>query len=137
MVIRPISSSNLTYINKYQKQTKINTNNNQTLTLEAGKQLNLGTINGKSFNMEISQNGGYQWSGAIPVKATPGSTVSELDRMAAKYSGMYTREEHMKANQVTGVINYLYLITTRGQPTQDFNDFTKQTGVFVTLKVVQ
>lgn len=130
MGINSISSSNPYYHQKqqYANPTAINTNG-QNVTLKAGTELNLQTINGKPYNMTIFEEGGYQWSGAIAVKATNSSVVTLADKMASYAADLYTRAEHTKASKITGVINYLYLITSRGWSADDFNDFTKQTGI--------
>lgn len=141
MVINPITSSNLYYQKQKSEITGFGSTNsqsvssqvnNQTIKLQADSQINLGTINGKEFDMKINPTGGYQWTGAIQVKYTPDSRVSQESVIAAYAAQQYTREEYNECAQITGVINQLYLIVDRGWTAERFNDFCDQTKILQT-----
>lgn len=122
MNVGSVSSS--TYGNiRIQKTEKSDTikNYSQSVTLEADKKIDLGTIDDKPFEMRLFQNGGFEWSGGLFLKAPQGGSKVTPEQAAAAYAfDSYTRTEHERANDIGAVICAIYHITNRGQPTSSF-----------------
>lgn len=129
MTINPICSSNMYYQKHKSEKTSFSAGNSQTITLQADSKIDLGTMNGKEFNMKINPTSGYQWSGAIPIKLTNSSVVT-ADIAAAVYAAQqYTREEYDECAKITGTIHLLYLTADRGWTAEKFNEICSQTKI--------
>ncbi len=101
----------------------------QSIILEANKQIDLGTIDGKPFKMKLFIDGGFEWSGGLFLKAPQGGSKVSPEHAAAAYAfDSYTRAEREKAQDIGGVICALYQVTNRGQKTSFFNSFINNSG---------
>lgn len=105
-------------------------NNKQSITLKANKEINLGTINGKPFEMKIFQEGGFEWSGCPRIKAPKaGSRVTDEQLEAAYATRSYTFSEHKKAGEICAVINFMYLMQDKGWTTSSFNKYIEESNI--------
>jgi hypothetical protein len=131
MKIGDISSASGRYnVTANQKPNSSDSNNTfkQSITLDTNTPIDLGTINGKPFEMHIMEGGGFQWSGAIRIKDAEGKVTPE-QAAAAYAAASYTTTEHEQAGQILATINKLYLITKNGQSTDPFNDFIRSFNI--------
>ncbi len=96
---------------------------NQVVELKSETPINLGTIGGKPFVMQIFQDGGYEWSGSLRIKQPKtGARVTPEEAAAAYASQSYNMEEHIKCGAVSAVINSLYIMTNKGLEPSTFNN---------------
>ncbi len=95
------------------------------VTLNTNTPIDLGTIDGKPFEMQI-MNG---WSGAIQIHAHTGSQVTPEDAAAAYAAHSYTRAEYTEGDHVSAVVNYLYLMTQGVMSTDAVNGAMRQTNI--------
>ncbi len=99
---------------------------NQVVELKSETPINLGTIGGKPFVMQIFQDGGYEWSGSLRIKQPKaGARVTPEEAAAAYASQSYNMEEHIECGAVSAVINSLYIMTNKGVEPDTFNDKMK------------
>lgn len=101
---------------------------NQKFTLEAGKTINMGKIDGKPYDLELFKDGGFQWSGGplVNIKTQGLYYVSAEDQAADRAAALYSRQEHEQANRLSAIVNCLYGVTSRGWRTSYFNEFVNQ-----------
>lgn len=126
-MINPVSSLDRYYQPPKPQKTGFNGTDNQTITLQADTTINMGTINGKPFDMKIHLNSGYQWSGAIPIKLTNGNIVTPEHKAAARAANAYSPREYNEGAAVSGAVHLLYLMADRGWAAQQFNDICSST----------
>lgn len=125
-------SSNFSLYSKRKPPNYANwkTSNKQSITLQADKEINLGTINGRPFEMKIFSEGGFEWSGCRRIKASKaGARVTAEQRAAARAARSYTYSEHKKADEMCAVINYMYLMQEKGWASSDLNDCIKEANI--------
>jgi len=133
MNINPIASS-LTISGKTQNKNTTQSDTaasyNQTLNLEAGKLINLGTLEGKNYNMQIFKDGGFEWSGSLSIKEPPsGSKVTPEQIAAANAAYQYTMPAYEHGEKVAAVVNYFYMVTQKNWPVSSFNESTITSGI--------
>jgi hypothetical protein len=93
-----------------------------SVTLSANTPIDLGTIDGKPFEMQIMEGGGFEWPGQIQIHAHTGSQVTPEDAAAAYAAHSYSLPEQMQANHIGAVIDELYLMTKNGSSTDSLNN---------------
>jgi hypothetical protein len=93
------------------------------VTINANTPINLGTIDGKPFEMQILGSGGFEWSGQMQIQeSAPGSAVTPEQAAAAYAAHSYSLPEQMQANHVGAVIDQLYLMENNGVSTDSLNN---------------
>ncbi len=100
-----------------------------SVTLNTNTPIDLGTIDGKPFEMQIMDGGGSEWSGAIRIHAHAGSQVTPEDVAAAYAAHSYTRAEYEEGDHVSAVVTYLYMMTKGVMSTDAVNSALRQTNI--------
>ncbi len=105
------------------------TENKQKIDLKANQTKSLGSLNGKPFDFTMLSGGGFTWSGGLMIRLHSGNKLNAEDLAAAEAYNAYTKEEHQEANNIIGVINQMYLVTSRNQDVDYFNNLVKQNSL--------
>ena len=93
----------------------------KTINLEAGVEIDLGTINDKPLSMKILEGGGLEWSGKRRLIKHDGAFTNN-DIMALKAFNSYTKTEHGQAENLISVVNDFYMVTKKGYSVDFFNE---------------
>lgn len=131
MKIGSVSSTSGMYgVTPNQKPSSSDSNNTfkQSITLDANTPIDLGTIDGKPFEMQIMEGGGFEWSGNIQIKKTEGRVTPE-QAAAAYAAASYTSAEHEQAGHISATIISIYLMTKDGLSTDSFNDSIRSSTI--------
>jgi len=100
---------------------------NQSVTLAANTPIDLGTFAGKPLEMQIFNGGGYEWSGAIRIQEpASGSQVTPEQAAAAYAAQSYTEAEYSQGQNVTSVVELLYLMNKGTLSTDEVNSLVNQ-----------
>jgi hypothetical protein len=90
--------------------------------ISSDQPIDLGSLNGKPFELRIVPGVGIEWSGCPFVKAPTSSVVSEEYHAAARAARMYSVAEHKFAQETVAVIGALYRYTQGRLQIDDVND---------------
>lgn len=128
MVIGKVSSTGAPGITLNQQSKPASGSSfNQSVTLSANTPVDLGTFAGKPLEMQIFNGGGYEWSGAIRIQEpASGSQVTPEQAAAAYAAQSYTEAEYSQGQNVTSVVELLYLMNKGTLSTDQVNSLMNQ-----------
>lgn len=99
-----------------------------SIRLDKGKTYNLGSINGKPFDLKLLQNG-FEWSGRVKLSGRPEGKVTPEQKAAADAFASYTPQEWTHGEHIGVVISTITDIADNKLETSYFNKRIKLFGI--------